>query len=331
MITPEQHQCHQVEHRLRDQGAEQDREGFPHPPGAPGERQRPRGLPEAGWQGRRHQDPDHRRRGHVAAADRPVGQRRAGDPVPGGGAEEERDRHQRTGENHQGEVGADDAFDDVVDADFLRREHGQPDPEDAGDGEAGPAGDAASAVAFARGGRVERGQAPRRSLRLPVGGAQSGPVGEALVGADRLRRLDRLLVDGGDLVGDPGPGVALGAAPGRLAHLAQARGFVVDALELLGEALRIAGRDEDAVDAVLDDVAVAGDLGGDHRRTGREGLGQDHAEALARERRRAEHVGLVQLLPQALTGDAPMEVDEAQQVGVGDVSGGRPRARPRSR
>ena len=94
----EQGQGDQVEHRLGDEGAEQDREGLPHAAGAAGEGQRPRRLAEAGRQGRRHQHADHRRRGDVAAADRAVGQRRADDPVPGGGAEEERERHQRAGD-----------------------------------------------------------------------------------------------------------------------------------------------------------------------------------------------------------------------------------------
>ena len=58
-------------------------------PGPARERQRARRLAEAGRQRRRHQHADHRRRGDVAAADRAVGQRRAHDPVPGGGAEEE--------------------------------------------------------------------------------------------------------------------------------------------------------------------------------------------------------------------------------------------------
>ena len=111
-----------------------------------------------------------------------------------------------------------------------------------------------------------------------------------------LGDLDRLLVDLGHLVGDARPGVALGAAAARgLAHRRQPLGLVVGALQLLGEALRVGGRHQHAVDAVGDDVAVAGDRRGDHRGPGGEGLGQDHAEALAGERRRAEHVGVVEL------------------------------------
>ena len=52
------------------------------------------------------------------------------------------------------------------------------------------------------------------------------------------------------------------------------------------------GRHEHAVQAVADDVAVAGDVGGHDRGARGERLGQHHAEALAAERRRAEQVGL---------------------------------------
>ena len=111
----------------------------------------------------------------------------------------------------------------------------------------------------------------------------------------RLRSLDRALVDGGHLVRDPRPRVPLRAAASRFAHLLQALGLEVHPLQLLGQALRVPGRDEEAVDAVADDVAVAGDRGGDHRGARGKGLGQDHAEALAGERGRAEQVGVVQL------------------------------------
>ena len=121
-------------------------------------------LAEPRRQGRRHQHADHRRRGDVAAADGPVGQRGAHDPVPGGGAEEEREGHQRRGDQHPGEVGADDAFDDVVDADLARREHGQADAEHGGDAEADAARDAAPAAAAAGPGagraRAGAGRAP---------------------------------------------------------------------------------------------------------------------------------------------------------------------------
>ena len=233
-------------------------------PGAPGQRQGARRLAEAGRQRRRHQHPDHRRRGDVAAADRAVRQGRAGDPVPGRGAEEERGRHQRAGDQDPGEVGADDAFDDIVDADLLGGEDGR---------------------ARSRGCRRRRGRARRamRRPRLPARAGAGSSEGSFAAGRRgppsagrrpaqwaarsprrlRPRRRDRPLVDRGHLVGDPRPGVALGAVAGGLAHRPQPLGLVVDALQLLGQALRVGRRHQDAVDPVGDDVAVAGDAGGD--------------------------------------------------------------------
>jgi hypothetical protein len=72
---------------------------------------------------------------------------------------------------------------------------------------------------------------------------------------------------------------------------------MVGALQLLCEALRVPRGDEHAVDAVSDHVAVTGDGRSDRRGACGEGLRQDHAKALPRERRRAQHVGLVQRLP----------------------------------
>ena len=69
-------------------------------------------------------------------------------------------------------------------------------------------------------------------------------------------------------------------------------------LQLLGERLRVGGRDQDAVGAVGDDVAVPGDRRGDHGRAGGQRLDQDHAEALAGEGGRAEQVRLAELAPE---------------------------------
>ena len=87
---------------------------------------------------------------------------------------------------------------------------------------------------------------------------------------------------------------------------------MVHRLQLLGEALRVPGRDQEAVNAVADDIGVAGDCRGDHRRAGGEGLGQHHAEALAGERGRAEHVGVAVGLPELLLRDAPAGIDLAE-------------------
>ena len=97
------------------------------------------------------------------------------------------------------------------------------------------------------------------------------------------RRLDRPLVDIGDLLGDPRPRVALGALAARLAHRLDPLGLMREQLQLLGERLRVGGRHEDAVDAIGDDVAVAGDRRGDDARARGHRLDQDHAEALTGE------------------------------------------------
>jgi hypothetical protein len=117
-------------------------------------------------------------------------------------------------------------------------------------------------------------------------------------------------------VRDPRPRVALGAPPARRAHRGHPRRLVREQLELLGERLRVCGRHEDAVDAVGHDIAVAGDLGGDHRRAGRHRLDQDHAEALPGQRRGAEDVRLANLTPEDRVGDLAEDVDVGHQLGV---------------
>jgi len=61
------------------------------------------------------------------------------------------------------------------------------------------------------------------------------------------------------------------------------------------ESARAAGRDEHAVGAVANDLAIAGDVGRNHGRARRKRLGEDHPKALAAQRRRAQHVGPLQL------------------------------------
>ena len=80
----------------------------------------------------------------------------------------------------------------------------------------------------------------------------------------------------------------------------------------LGQGGRVAARDEQPVDAVGDDAAVAGDVRGDDRAAGRERLGQHHPERLAAQRRRDQHVAGRQ------GGLASTVVDAAER---GDASG----------
>ena len=107
-----------------------------------------------------------------------------------------------------------------------------------------------------------------------------------------------------------GPAVA-----GRRAATSAERGSSSTAPSAGGQRVGVAGLDEQGVDAVGGDVAVAVEAAGDDRRAGRHRLDQHDAERLAVQRRRAEHVGA----PQAgeLLGVAdPPEPRDARVVGV---------------
>ena len=69
-------------------------------------------------------------------------------------------------------------------------------------------------------------------------------------------------------------------------------------LELFGQPLGIGRGHEDPVMPVADDVAVAGNVGGDHWSSGGKCLRQDHSETLPGKRRSAEKVGLVEVAPE---------------------------------
>ena len=174
--------------------------------------------------------------------------------------------------------------------------------------------------------RIVRGRAPGTAAasRAAWGRRRSGPgrsPGELLRRPDRRRRrLDRALVDLGDLLGDPRPGVALGAAAAGLPHRPDPLGLVGEELELLGKRLRIGRGHQDPVDAVGDDVAVPGDRRRDHAGSGGHRLDQHHAEALAGERGRAEQVRLAQLAPENRVRDLAEHVDVLHQVRVADAA-----------
>jgi hypothetical protein len=96
---------------------------------------------------------------------------------------------------------------------------------------------------------------------------------------------------------------------------------VVELLQLLGEALGVGGRNENAVDAIGDDVAVAGDLRRDDGGAGGERLDEDHPEALAGQRGGAEYVGVAEPLPQLPVGELADGVDPGADLGVGQERG----------
>ncbi len=91
------------------------------------------------------------------------------------------------------------------------------------------------------------------------------------------------------------PGEALGALAGGACHAIATSTVEREPAQRLGERKRVAGRDKLPVYAVAHDIAVAGDVGSEYGGRGGERLGQDHAEALAVQRRRAEHVGAREL------------------------------------
>ncbi len=97
----------------------------------------------------------------------------------------------------------------------------------------------------------------------------------------RLGHLDRVLVGGHQLAGHVRPGEALGALARGDGHAGAPLGVERERVQRLGELDRIGRGHEHAVHVGADHVAVARDVGADHRRAGRERLGQHHAEALA--------------------------------------------------
>ncbi len=115
--------------------------------------------------------------------------------------------------------------------------------------------------------------------------------------------MDRLLVAVEHLGGDVRPGEALGALARGERHALAPAWIERERAQRLGERERVAGGHEQSVAPVAHDVAVAGDVRGDHRRRGGERLRQHHAEALAVQRGRAQHVGALQLGELALLGD----------------------------
>ena len=129
-------------------------------------------------------------------------------------------------------------------------------------------------------------------------------------------QLDRVFVGLHHLAGDVRPGEALGAAARGGAHALAALGVDGQRVQRLADRGGVARLHEQAVGAVANHVAIAGDVGGDDRSTGRERLGQHHAEALAAERRRDQHVGLVHQPPLLVVGHAADDVDP---VGVEQV------------
>ena len=232
---------------------------------------------------------------------RALGQRGAQDRVPGDARRTIEAHISAEAGEHPRRGSSDQRRDDPVDADPLEREPGEPER---------PPSDGASARAARAATRSAGRAAPARARARASAGGAAGIARPRSAGDERRART-----------------AARGASPGRAARAARDR-VLVDAerprrrraatrsarrargrgapsrRERAGSSARsrsasasavgVAARHQHAVAAVADDVAVAGDVRRDDRRAGGERLGQHHAEALAAQRRRAEHVGLAQ-------------------------------------
>ena len=283
-----------VEDALRDERSEQDGERLPHPPGASGEHRGAGRLAEAGRQRRRHQHADHRRRGDVAAA------QRAARAAPSARSSTRRAARRKSEAiirpvATSSQVASERTILSTTSSTPIRcaAMKVRPTPIDRGEPDADPPrGPMPGAAAGRR--RVERGETAGRARRRAVDRDDARTAQAALDQPGGRRLLLDALVRRLDALGDPRPREPLGGAPGLGAEARQPLRAEAEVAELLGEPLRVGGRDEDPVDAVGDDVVVAGDVRRDDRRPGGERLGQDHAEALAGERRGAEDVGVVE-------------------------------------
>ena len=108
------------------------------------------------------------------------------------------------------------------------------------------------------------------------------------------------------------PGEALHGRCSGPGELAAALRLVVEVTQGLRQRLRVGRRDQHAVDSVADDVAVARDIRGDDGRSRGEGLGEHHAEALAAERGRRQHICGQQLLVLGRVVDLSERADPAR-------------------
>ena len=342
----EDHQREHVQQRLGDERAEHGGQPLARAAEAARDDQRARRLAEPRGQRRRHQHADRRALHRVApAAARASGSAARRIACQATARADHRGAHQRQPDQHphglrvaraRGRSAAGRcAGARAARRRRRRRRRGRP---------AARRGDRSPRRPRGGGGSSER-QAARgraRARRRPG----SAPIRTAARCAARLGRghRARVLVGGGDLLGDPRPGVALGAARRRRRRAARVRaGSSARSRSVSASAVASPRGTSRPSTPSRDDVAVAGDVGGDDRRAGGERLGQHHAERLAAERRRAQHVGVAparraaassSTRPSAVT---PARVDEQRRdlVGVGaddrQLGGHLARAAPRTR
>ena len=144
--------------------------------------------------------------------------------------------------------------------------------------------------------------------------------------------VDRLLIGVEYFPRDVRPCKPLRTLPGGARHL-RTHALVEDQpAQRLGKRQRVPGRREQAIGPVAHDVAITGDVGGHDGGGGGEGLCQNHPEALAAERRRADDMRTSELRALALLGDLPERAHAAiVEHHVGDLLGGGADERERRR
>ena len=308
----EQQQREQVEQRLRDERAGHDRERLPHAAQPPRHDQGTRRLTEPRRQRRGHQDADGGRAQDRPSLDGRLRQRGSQDLEPRHRAQEHRGREQPERNQHPDRARVHERRDDVVDPHTLQRQEGEEETDDRGDRERHPAcagQETGSPRALRDGARLERRQPACAPARRQVALHEARLGAHRLHSAGRLWRLDRTLVHRGHLLRHLGPGEVRGPRPRRGTHLPPAGGVDRQRTQRLGQCEGVARRHQQPVAAVGHHLAVAGDLGGDHRGAGRERLRQDHAEALAAQRGSTQHVGAVQAPPKLLVVHASERLD----------------------
>ena len=292
----EDHERDHVQQRLGHQRAEHRGQAIAWPAEPAGHDQRARWLAEPGRQGRRHQDADRGALHRVREARPGVRHRGLEDRVPGDRAPDHRQAHDGEADEHPDGLGVDERVGDRPHADAVERQQRAADGAERGRAEHGATGDPQRAVAAGRQ-RLERGQAPGRAAPPAVRGQRADLHGGARGHGGGRRNLAGVLVGVDDLLGDARPGVALGAQARGRAELGRARAVEREVAQRLGEPRRVPAREEQPVDAVGHHVAVAGDVRRHDRAAGGERLGQDHAERLAAQRRRGQHVGAARSRP----------------------------------
>ena len=218
--------------------------------------------------------------------------------MPGERAQQHREAHHSDRRQDPGRARLQQAGNDSVNADLLKRDDSKADRQAGCKQKRYPSDGAPKPRAAPATGRFRLNC--RQSLRWYGGksvtvefGAAPKPRHPAARELGSVSRY-RLLINLNRLGAYQRPAVLSRAGSSAVAQCRAACRLKREVAQRLSERDRISMGHEHAVDAVNNDVAVASDLTGDDRRAGSEGLGQNHPKTLAAERRGYQQVGLSQ-------------------------------------